>query len=113
MHFLDSLPEPISVENRLNAILRTPPNREAFEMVKKVIKSGRFELRKANVSASFMVVDGTAVCYETSDYTNPEQFTLAISHYDEPYLAQRLISYYKTLLKDAQVPQLYQSIQRS
>ncbi|MDQ3873877.1 MAG: hypothetical protein M3258_09755 [Thermoproteota archaeon] len=113
MHLLDSLPEQISVENRLNAILRTPPNREAFEMVKKVIKSGRFELRKANVSASFMVVDGTAVCYETSDYTNPEQFTLAISHYDEPYLAQRLISYYKTLLKDAQVPQLYQSIQRS
>src|SRR5919199_4373103 len=112
MHLLDGLPEQISVENRLNAILRVPPNREAFEMVKKILRSGRFELRKSDLSASFMVVDGTSVCYETTDYTNPEQFTLAISHYDDAYLAQRLISYYKTLLKDAKVPQLYQSIQR-
>jgi predicted transcriptional regulator len=112
MHLLDGLPEQISVENRLNAILRVPPNREAFEMVKKILRSGRFELRKLNLSASFMVVDGTSVCYETTDYTNPEQFTLAISHYDDPYLAQRLISHYRTLVKDARVPQLYETIQR-
>ena len=112
MHLLDGLPEQISVENRLNAILRVPPNRETFEMVNSIVRSGRFELRKAKLTASFMVVDGTTVCYETTDYSNPEQFTLAISHYDDPYLAQRFISYYRTLVKDAQVPQLFESIRR-
>jgi hypothetical protein len=112
MHLLDSLPDQISVENRLNAILRVPPNRETFEMVNKIIKSKRFDLRKAKLSASFMVVDGTTVCYETTDYANPEQFTLAISHYDDPYLAQRFISYYQTLVKDASIPQFIQSIQK-
>ncbi|MDQ3835466.1 MAG: hypothetical protein M3270_00830 [Thermoproteota archaeon] len=110
MHMLDGLPGPISVENRLNAILRVPPNRETFEMVNKIIKSKRFELRKAKLSASFMVVDGTTVCYETTDYLNPEQFTLAITHHDDPYLAERFISYYHTLAKDAEMPQLIESI---
>jgi predicted transcriptional regulator len=112
MHMLDGLPDQISVENRLNAILRVPPNRETFEMVNKIIKSQRFELRKAKLSASFMVVDGASVCYETTDYLNPEQFTLAISQYDDPYLAQRFISYYRTLVKDAKVPQLIESIRK-
>ncbi len=112
MHMLDGLPDQISVENRLNAILRVPPNRETFEMVNKIIKSQRFELRKAKLSASFMIVDGTSVCYETTDYLNPEQFTLAISQYDDPYLAQRFISYYRTLVKDAKVPQLVESIRK-
>ena len=110
MHLLDGLPDQISVENRLNAILRVPPNRETFEMVNSIIKSGRFELRKTKLSASFMVVDGTTVCYETTDYANPEQFTLAISHYDDPYLAQRFVAYYRTLAKDAELPQISQSI---
>jgi hypothetical protein len=101
MHLLDGLPDQISVENRLNAILRVPPNRETFEMVNSIIKSGRFELRKVKLSASFIVVDGTTVCYETTDYANPEQFTLAISHYDDAYLAQRFIAYYRTLARDA------------
>ena len=112
MHMLDGLPDQISVENRLNAILRVPPNRETFEIVNKIIKSQRFDLRKAKLSASFMVVDGTTVCYETTDYANPEQFTLAISHYDDPYLAQRFISYYQILAKDANAPQFIQSIQK-
>jgi hypothetical protein len=112
MHLLDGLPDQISVANRLNAILRVPPNRETFEMVNKIIKSQRFDLRKAKLSASFMVVDGTTVCYETTDYVNPEQFTLAISQYDDPYLAQRFISYYRTLVKDAMVPQFVESIQK-
>jgi predicted transcriptional regulator len=112
MHLLDGLPDQISVENRLNAILRVPPNRETFEMVNKIIKSQRFEVRKAKVSASFMVVDGTTVAYETTDYLNPEQFTLAICHYDDPYLAQRFISYYRTLAKDAKVPRFIETIQK-
>ena len=112
MHLLDGLPDQISVEKRLNAILRVPPNRETFEMVNKIIKSKRFDLRKAKVSASFMVVDGNTVCYETTDYANPEQFTLAISHYDDPYLAKRFISYYRTLVKDAKTPQFVETIQK-
>ena len=112
MHLLDGLPDQISVENRLNAILRVPPNRETSEMVNKIIKSRRFELRKAKLSASFMVVDGTTVCYEATDYLNPEQFTLAISHYDDPYLARRFISYYHALAKDAKAPQFIETIQK-
>lgn len=112
VHMLDSLPDQISVANRLNAILRVPPNRETFEMVNRIIKSGRLDLRKAKLSASFMVVDDTAVCYETADYVNPEQFTLAISNYDDPYLAKRLISYYRTLEQDARAPQIFESIQK-
>jgi predicted transcriptional regulator len=106
VHMLDSLPDQISVANRLNAILRVPPSMETFQMVNKIIKSRRLDLKKAKLSASFMVVDETAVCYETADYVNPEQFTLAISHYDDPYLAKRFISYYRMLAKDAIVPQI-------
>ena len=112
MHLLDGLPDQISVENRLNAILRVPPNRETFEMVNKIIMSHRLDLRKAKLSASFMVVDGTTVCYETTNYANPEQFTLAISHYDDPHLAQRFISYYRTLVKDAKTSQFVESIRK-
>lgn len=110
VHMLDGLPEQISVESRLNAILRTPPNRETFEMVNNLVKSPWFDLRRKEIPASFMVVDGRMVCYETTNYANPEEFTLAVSHYDDPYLAQRLVSYYKSLEKDATVPMLMTSI---
>lgn len=105
-HMLDGLPEKINVESRINAILRTPPNRETFEMVNSILKSRKLDLKKCRLSASFMVVDGISVCYETNNYDNPEQFTLAISHYDDPYLAKRFISYYKMMEKDAILPQL-------
>ena len=110
VHLFDGNPDQISVENRLNAVLRTPPDRETFEMVNKIVKSGKLDLKKGNVTASFMVVDGTTVCYETTSYTNPEQFTLAISHYDDPYLANRFISYYEMMTKDATPSQLLASV---
>lgn len=110
LHMLDGLPEQICVENRLNAVLRTPPNRETFEMVNSIVRSPRFDLKRISLTASFMVVDHTAVCYETTSYANPEQFTLAISNYDDPYLAQRFISYYEMLAKNATVPQLLVSV---
>lgn len=110
VHMLDGLPEQISVENRLNAVLRTPPNREAYEMVNTLISSPWFDLKKKELPASFMVVDGRMVCYETTNFSNPEEFTLAVSHYDDPYLAQRLIQYYKMLEKDATVPKLLASV---
>jgi hypothetical protein len=107
---LDGLPEQISVESRLNAVLRTPPNRETFEMVDGLVRSPWFDLKKGEVSASFMVVDRRMVCYETTNYANPEEFTLAVSHYDDTHLAQRLISYYNTLTKNASVPRLLTSV---
>lgn len=110
VHMLDSLPEQISVENRLNAVLRTPPNREAYEMVDTLIRSPWFDLKRKEIPASFMVVDGRMVCYETTNFANPEEFTLAVSHYDDPYLAQRLVQYYSMLEKDATVPQLLASV---
>ncbi|HKZ60957.1 MAG TPA: hypothetical protein VJZ68_00890 [Nitrososphaera sp.] len=112
VHLLDGNPDQISVENRLNAVLRTPPDRETFEMVNKIVKSGKLDLKKGNVTASFIIVDGTTVCYETTSYTNPEQFTLAISHYDDPYLANRFISYYNMITKDATPSQLLASVKR-
>jgi predicted transcriptional regulator len=110
VHLFDGNPDQISVENRLNAVLRTPPDRETFEMVNKIVKSGKLDLKKGSVTASFMIVDGTTVCYETTNYTNPEQFTLAISHYDDPYLANRFISYYEIMTKDATPSQLLASV---
>ena len=37
IHILDGNPDQISVENRIAAIIRTPPNRETAEMVKKLL----------------------------------------------------------------------------
>lgn len=110
VHLLDGNPDQISVESRLNAVLRTPPDRETYETVNKIVKSGKLDLRKGTVTASFMIVDGTSVCYETTNYANPEQFTLAISHYDDQYLANRFISYYEMMTKEALPSQLLASI---
>ena len=110
IHMLDGLPDQISVENRLNAVLRTPPDKETFDMVNSIVKSSRFDLKTTTLGVSFMVVDRKMVCYETTNYSNPEQFTLAISHYDDPYLAERFISHYNSLAKTATVPKLLASI---
>jgi predicted transcriptional regulator len=110
LHMLDGLPDQICVENRLNAVLRTPPNKETFDMVNSIVKSPRFDLKRTSLSVSFMVVDRKMVCYETTNYANPEQFTLAISHYDDSYLAERFITHYNELAKTATVPQLLVSV---
>jgi hypothetical protein len=107
IHILDGNPEQISVENRLAAIMRTPPNRETAELVKKVLKSSRFDLKRLpELPLSFIVVDGIQVVYETINFINPEQFTVAVSKYDDMYLAQRFIEYFKLLSKDATTPKL-------
>ncbi|MFL6344460.1 MAG: hypothetical protein ACJ71A_03320 [Nitrososphaeraceae archaeon] len=111
LHILDGNPEPISVENRLNAILRTPPNRETFELINNMIKSSRFDLKKATtLPASFLVVDGIQVIYETINYANPEQFTVALAHYDDSYLGQQFIKYFELLSKDSLAPKLLQRV---
>jgi predicted transcriptional regulator len=111
IHILDGNPDQISVENRLAAIIRTPPNRETAEMVKKITRSSRFDLKRLpELPLSFMVVDGIQVVYDTVNFINPEQFTVAISKYDDTYMAQRFIEYFKLLSKDATTPKLMQEM---
>ena len=111
IHILDGNPDQISVENRLAAIIRTPPNRETAEMVKKITKSSRFDLKRLpELPLSFMVVDGIQVVYDTVNFINPEQFTIAISKYDDTYMAQRFIEYFKLLSKDATIPKLMEEM---
>jgi len=114
IHILDGNPEQITVESRLAAIIRTPPKRETAEMVKKIIKSPRFDLKRLpNLPQSFMVVDGIQVVYDTVNFMNPEQFTIAISKYDDAYMAQRFIEYFKLLSKDATIPKLMEEMKAS
>ncbi len=111
IHILDGNPEQISVESRLAAIIRTPPNRETAEIVKKITKSSRFDLKRLpELPLSFMVVDGTQVVYDTVNFINPEQFAIAIAKYDDAYMAERFIEYFKLLSKDATTPKLLEEM---
>jgi hypothetical protein len=102
IHILDGNPEQISVENRLKAIMRTPPNKETAQMINKLVRSRRFDLKRlSNLPISFMVVDGIQVVYETVNFINPQQFTISISKYDDPYLARQFIDYFRLLSQDA------------
>jgi hypothetical protein len=109
LHILDGNPEQIGVENRLAAIIRTPPNRESAQLARSVLKSPRFDLKRlATLPVSFMIVDGIQVVYETVNYVNLEQFTIAVCKYDDKYMAQRFIEYFKFLAQDASIPELFQ-----
>src|SRR6266540_3812928 len=102
IHILDGNPNQISVENRLSALMRTPPNRETVETVKKLLRSSRFDLKRLpGLPLSFIVVDGIQVVYETVNFANPDQFTVAVSKYDDIYFAQRFIEYFKLLSKNS------------
>jgi hypothetical protein len=48
--------------------------------------------------------------YDTVNFINPEQFTIAISKYDDTYMAQRFIEYFKLLSKDATTPKLLEEM---
>lgn len=65
-------------------------------------------MRMPELPISFLVVDSIQVVYETVSYTNPEQFTTAIAKYDDPYLAQQFISYFKMISRKAFTPKLLQ-----
>jgi hypothetical protein len=107
LHILDGNAGNVSLENRLNAILRTPPNRQTYEMVSRLIKSPNFELfNLPSLPISFLVVDGNQVIYETINYANPQQFTVAISNYDDTYSATRFIKYFNLLVKDSSRPKI-------
>jgi predicted transcriptional regulator len=111
IHILDGNPEQITVESRLAAIIRTPPNRETAELVKKIVKSSRFDLKRLpDLPQSFMVVDGIQVVYDTVNFVNPEQFSIAISKYDDAYTSQRFIEYFKLLSKVATIPKVMEGM---
>jgi len=124
VHFLDGNPKQISVENRLNAILRTPPNDETFRNVNRLIRSNRFELKSLEPTTlvsngnssvvhkfnSFLVIDGNQVLYENINYGNPEEFSVAIARYDDAYLAEQFINYWRLLSKDALDPKLLENV---
>jgi hypothetical protein len=123
VHFLDGNPQQISVESRLNAILRTPPNEEIYKAVNRLIRSHCFELKNLEPTTiasngnntvipkfnSFLVIDGNQVLYENINYGTPEEFTVAIARYDDTYLAEQFINYWKLLSKDAVVPKLLET----
>ena len=112
MHIIDGTPEQISLEKRINAIVRKSPNRDTFKMIDKMIHapSGKFELlRLADLPVSFIVVDELQVVYETVNHSNPQQFTTALACYDDAYLAQQFIKYFKILSEKAEIPQIIQT----
>jgi hypothetical protein len=74
-----------------------------------MIRSSRFELfRLESIPTSFLVVDGEQVVCETVNYTNPQEFTIAIANYDDQYLAERYIKYFNLLVQNADTPRLIQ-----
>ena len=90
-------------------IIRTPSNRGIAKLVKKIITSPRFDLKRLpDLPISFMVVDGIQVVYETINFINPDQFTLAVSKYDDYHLAQQFIDYFKMLSRNRTTPRLLQ-----
>lgn len=111
LHIIDSTPEQISLENRINAIIRKAPNRDTLKMIDKMIHapSSKFELlRLSDLPASFIVVDELQVVYETISHTNPQQFTSALACYDDAYLAQQFIKYFRILSGKARSPEIIQ-----
>lgn len=113
LHILDATPAQISLENRINAI-RTSPNQQMYEMIQNMIRSPRFELfRLSSLPTSFLVIDGMQMVYEIVSYAKPEEFTVAIANYDDPYLAERYIKYFNLLVQDAHVPKFIQSARAS
>lgn len=76
-------------------------------MVKKILKSPRFDLKRLpSLPLSFIVVDGIQVVYETVNFANPDQFTVAVSKYDDGYFAQKFVEYFKLLSKESTIPEL-------
>jgi hypothetical protein len=103
--------------------LRTPPYDETFRRVNRLIRSQCFKFESlepttvvANGNSnviprfnSFLVIDGNQVIYENINYSNPEDFTVAIARYDDMYLAEQFIKYWYLLSKDAMTPKVLEN----
>ena len=111
IRLLDGNPEQSGLENRINAVLRTPPDKQAYDLVSAMIRSPKFSLRNGDVPTSFVVIDGNQVGYEIVSHANPQEFTIGIANYNDTYLAESFIKYFKTLEAQARTPRLLASIQ--
>ena len=112
VYIIDGTPEQISLEKRINAIVRKAPNQDTSKMIDRMIHApaNKFELlRVSDLPVSFIVVDELQVVYETVNHTNPQQFTSALAFYDDAYLAQQFIKYFKILSEKAQMPRIIQT----
>jgi hypothetical protein len=112
LNLLDGNPTQTSLESRLNAVLRTPHNKESYELVQEMIKSPRFNLRTCPVPVSFAVIDGRQAAFEVISPANPQDFTIGIASHDDAYLAQTLVKYFDSLAKAASAPLWLAEIRR-
>ena len=113
-HILDANPGAITLENRINAVIRSPPDKNTLDTIQGMIKSRRFELfRLETLPTSFLVVDGKQVLNETVSYENPEEFTIALANYNDTYLAERYIKYFNLLKHSANAPKIIQTARAS
>jgi hypothetical protein len=114
LHVLDGNPKQTSLESRINAILRTAPDKESYKQVRGMIRSPSFELfRLENLASSFIVVDDRQLVYETVSYVSPQEFTIAIANYDDSYLAEKYITYFHILKKTASSPKFMEETART
>jgi hypothetical protein len=58
-----------------------------------------------------LVIDGHHVVYESINFGCPEEFTTAIASYNDDYLSQQFINYFKKLSKEAKPVQITETIQ--
>ena len=112
INLLDGNPGQSNLESRLNAILRTPPSREAFDEVSAMTRSPKFSLRNCDIPLSFLVVDGRQVVQEVVSCVNPQEFTTGIASYDDPYLASTFVKYFNSLSARAMVPKWLVNVPR-
>jgi len=104
----------ITLENRSNAVIRNPHDKDTYETVQDMIRSPRFELfRLEALSTSFLIVDGRQVLYKTVSYVNPEEFTIAIAKLCDNYLVEKYINYVNLLKQNANTLKIIQTARAS
>ena len=114
LHIIDGNPRQTSLESRINAILGTARDKNSYKQVVDMIRSPRFELfRLENLPSSFIVVDERQLVYETVSHINPQEFTIAIANYDDRYLAEKYISYFRVLKQTANTPKFIEETMRT
>jgi predicted transcriptional regulator len=110
LHIIDGNPKQTSFDSRINAILRTAPDKKTYNQVLEMVRSPGFELlRLDSLPTSFIVVDERQIVYETVSYVNPHEFTIAVANYDDAYLAEKYISYFHLLKRNAQSPKFIEA----
>ena len=114
LHVIDGNPRQTSLESRINALLRTTTDNDSYKKVMGMIRSPRFELFKLeNLPSSFIVVDDRQIVYETVSHVTPQDFTIAIANYDDRYLAEKYITYFRILKKSADAPKFIEETART